>query len=219
MVQNSGLFITAAHEKKSECPRFYVREDNLQTQVSSFLGLLTIKQHYIDWFIKWIAKKNEDKVKVRDARRNQLEKTLTNVNIRIDNLLKMKLSPDNINGSLVTDEEYQSVREKLLKEKQEMENGLASTERHFEEIDELLVKTFSLAAKAKEILSGKDMHKKKILLQAIGANLTIKNKEVDIMPRYPFERIKEELASAIPCETEDSLLEQANPQSGINWGG
>lgn len=205
--------------RNSGCPRFYVKEENLQTQVSAFLGLLTIKKHYIGWFIKWLGKKNEDKVAVRDAQRKQLEKVLKNVNMRIDRLLQLKLSPDNVNGSLVSDEEYQTVREKLLKEKRETEESLKHTEHHFEEIDDLLVKTFSFAAKAKEVMAGKDMFKKKILLQAIGANLTIKNKEVDITPRYPFERIQQEFHPPIPCEPAESLSQQPNPQSSVNWGG
>lgn len=204
--------------RNSGCPRFYVKEENLQTQVCAFLGLLTIKKHYIDWFIKWLGKKNEDKVAVRDAQRKQLEKVLKNVNMRIDNLLKLKLSPDNVNGSLVTDEEYQTVREKLLKEKREIEDGLATTEHHFEKIDDLLVKTFTLAAKAKEVLAGMDMHKKKILLQAIGANLTIKNKEIDITPRYPFERIRAVLQQEKAYEPTNKLSIGSKPQISPLWG-
>lgn len=205
--------------RKVGCPRFYVKEEHVQTQVSAFLGLLTIKKHYIDWFIKWLGKKNEDKVAVRDAQRKQLENALQNVNTRIDRLLQLKLSPDNVNGSLVTDEEYQTVREKLLKEKQEVEAGLQNIERHFEEVDDLLVKTFSFAAKAKDVLAGKDIQKKKILLQAIGANLTVKNKVVDITPRYPFKRIQQVFHPLIPCEPTDRAKERSNPQNSINWGG
>lgn len=205
--------------RNPNCPRFYVREDNLNTQVRAFFELLTIKQHYIDWFIKWIGKKNEDKLIVRETQRKQLEKVFANVTIRIDNLLKMKLSPENINGSLVSDEEYQTVREKLLKEKQEIEAQLGNTERHFEGIDDLLVKTFVFASRAKKVMEGKDMFKKKILLQAIGANLTIKNKEIDIEPRYPFERIKQAFHPLQAFEPKDSPLEGAIPSNGMFWGG
>jgi len=67
-------------------------------------------------------------------------------------------------------------------------------------------------------MAGKDIRKKKILLQAIGANLTIKNKEVDITPRYPFERIKQEFAGVIACEPEESLSQRYNSQNSVNWG-
>ena len=200
------------------CPRFFVKEENLQTQVNAFLGLLTIKQHYIDWFIKWLGRKNEDKLAVRDAQKKQLEKALANVNLRIDNLLKLKLSEDNVNGSLVSDEEYQTLREKLIKEREEIKQGLEHTDNHFDQVDDLLVKTFVFAARAKKVMEGKDIHKKKILLQAIGANLTIKNKELDIAPRYPFERIRQEFASVIASEPEESLLQRTNLQNRINWG-
>jgi len=202
----------------SGCPRFYVKEENLQTQVGAFLGLLTIKKHYIDWFIKWLGKKNEDKVVVRDAQRKQLEKALQNVNMRIDRLLQLKLSEGNVNGSMVSDEEYQTAREKFLKEREEVKEGLDNADKHFDQVDDLLVKTFSFAAKAKEVMAGKDIRKKKILLHAIGANLTIKNKEIDITPRYPFERIKQEFAGVIACEPEESLSQRPNLQKSINWG-
>lgn len=205
--------------RRPGCKRFYAKEENLNEQVRAFLGLLTIKQHYIDWFVKWLGRKNEDKVAVRDVQRKQLEAALANVNKRIDNLLTLKLSSGNITGSLVSDEEYQTVREKLLKEREEVKKNLDSADKHFDQVDDLLIKTFSLAAKAKEILAGKDIQKKKILLQAIGANLTIKNKEVDITPRYPFERIKQEFSSILPSEPEESLSQRSNAQNSINWGG
>ncbi len=202
----------------SGCPRFYVKEESLQTQVGAFLGLLTIKKHYIDWFIKWLGKKNEDKVVVRDAQRKQLEKVLQNVNVRIDRLLQLKLSEGNVSGSMVSDEEYRTLREKLLKEREEVKQNLDGNDKHFDQVDDLLVKTFTFAAKAKEVMAGKDIRKKKILLQAIGANLTIKNKEVDITPRYPFERIKQEFAGVIACEPEESLSQRYNSQNSVNWG-
>src|SRR3989344_245690 len=210
--KNQRFVYYRCSRRKSNCPRFYVREDNLNTQVASFLQLLTIKQHYIDWFIKWLNAKNKDKVKVRDAQRTQLQKALKNVNVRIDNLLKLKLSPDNVNGSLVTDKEYQTVREKLIKERDEVKQNLDCIDKHFDQVDDLLVKTFSLAARAKKVLEGKDIQKKKILLQAIGVNLTIKNKEIDITPRYPFERIKQALQAISLCEPKEMLSESPNPQ-------
>ncbi len=216
---DQGFVYYRCSRRKDGCPRFYVKEENLQTQVGAFLGLLTIKQHYVDWFIKWLGKKNEDKVAVRDAQRKQLEKVLRNVNMRIDRLLQLKLSEGNVNGALVGDEEYQTVREKLLKEREEVKQNLDGNDKHFDQVDDLLVKTFTFAARAKKVMAGKDIRKKKILLQAIGANLTIKNKEIDITPRYPFERIRQEFAGVIACEPEESLLQRSQLQNTINWGG
>lgn len=204
--------------RKDGCPRFFVKEERLHTQVGAFLGLLTIKQHYIDWFIKWLGKKNEDKLVVREAQRKQLDKAFANVTMRIDNLLKLKLSPENVNGSLVSDEEYQTLRERLLKERDEVKQNLDNTDQHFDQVDDLLVKTFIFASRAKKVMAGRDMFKKKILLQAIGANLTIKNKELDITPRYPFERVKQEFAGVIVSEPKESLSQRPNPQNSVNWG-
>lgn len=204
--------------KKAACPKFYVREDRLNTQVKDFIKLLTIKKQYLNWFIKWLNNKNAQKTEIRNAQRKQLEKTLHNVNQRIDNLLKLKLAPENTNGSLVTDVEYQSLREKLTKERDETKQKLDNLDKHFDQVDNLLVKTFSLAARAKEIFEGKNMHKKKILLQAIGANLTIKNKRIDITPRYPFERIRQELHPLISCEPKNRLSEGFKPIQSVNWG-
>lgn len=102
----------------------------------------------------------------------------------------MKINPKNIDGLLVSTQEYEVVRAKLLKEKTSIQGSLAKGEKHFEEIDQLLVGTFDMAVRANRTLASGNAPKIKNLLHAMGANLTIgRDKQIDITPRYPFELI------------------------------
>ena len=105
---------------------------------------------------------------------------------RIDNLVKLKTSPQNVDGSLLSDEEYGRQRFQLLKEKARLEEFLQDTGHRVEHWMELAEGTFKFACSAREWFAKGELKVKKEILTAIGSNLTLKDKKFCIEAKNPF---------------------------------
>lgn len=105
---------------------------------------------------------------------------------QIDNLLRLKLSPSNTDGSLLSDEEYGKQKARLLAEKVRLEEKLRDTEHHVEHWLDIAEKTFMFACHAREWFMRGTLEDKRQILMAIGSNLVLKDKKLRIEATKPF---------------------------------
>jgi hypothetical protein len=140
---------------------------------------------------------------------------------RIDNLVKLKTSPDNANGSLLSDDEYARQRSELLKEKSALEELLNDTGHRIEQWVRLAEQTFEFASTAQARFNEGDAATKKEILLTIGSNLSLKDKKFRIEAAKPFFLLENSLsgseAETPPIEPENvqgpSRRNRANPLS------
>lgn len=202
----SQIFIYYRCTKKGrkECNQPYLPAPKLEAQVIDFLKAINMSDSFVNWAVKWLNKTNEDHQKVRKNRLESLQKDYKNIRISLDNLLELKISPKNTDGNLLSDEEFQEQRAKLIRKKSKIKSLLKKDDKQADEWIDLTAKTFDFAAKAQERFTNGSSEDKKTILKAVGSNLFLKNKELTIQPRKPFLLIKEAVSKV---KSSDKRLE------------
>lgn len=201
-----GRFITAEHKYKTykngtsqtftyyrcsaprdmSCSRPYVTGKELEQLVIDFLGTIKLSRAFVDWIIKTLNQTNIDQLEVRNARLKALQGGYDGVLKRLDNLLALKISPNNADGSLLSDEEFLEQKRKLHIEKANIAQQLASVNTHVDDWTELAAKTFDFASTAQERFLNGTIQDKKTIIRGIGSHLVLKGSFLEIQPRTPF---------------------------------
>jgi len=130
----------------------------------------------------------ENKRQVLVEKRKQYERCVS----RLENLVKLKTSPENADGSLLSDEEYLQQRSKLLKEKGAFNTDSASFEAQLEIKCRTLEKALDVAVSAKEAALSDDLERKREILGTLGLNHVLKDKSLEIKPEFPFSELPRE---------------------------
>jgi DNA invertase Pin-like site-specific DNA recombinase len=88
------------------CPRSRISHKDLEEQATALLGKIRISQRMADFVIKQLNEESAQQKALQAAQSAALSKKLVDVRKKLDNLFDLKLSSMNIEGSLITDEEY-----------------------------------------------------------------------------------------------------------------
>ncbi len=210
------------HSKSESCPRSIISLPLLEDQIQKKLSQITIKQHYIDWFIIWIGTQNADHELVRKAQEKALQRQLNDFNDRLANLTELMISPANKDRALLTDEDFRLKKQELIIKKQNIEDSITRLGEQFEQWIDLTVKTFQFSTMAKYRFENGSNDDKRTILRAFGSNLTVCGKQIDITIRTPFEKIQRAIRGISDVRTQESIdttiqTGELLPQN-INWG-
>ncbi len=197
--------------KGKGCNSEMVASDILEKQVISFLSGIQLKPHYIEWFIRWLNVQSKGKNEIRDSQIKTMDNRINNIQLQLDNLLQLKISPKNIDGSLIDDTTYETKRKELLNEKVNLKSQLSRVDAHFDEFDELTVRTFNFASRATVKFTTGSILERKTVVRAVGSNLVLKGRMLDIQPRTPFKRIYDRIMAVKRIELTNGLSDGANP--------
>jgi site-specific DNA recombinase len=168
------------------CRQKCITAGELEKQISLRLARITISERFKDWAVKYLHELHEQESGSRNAIIDAQQKAYRDCLNRIDNLVKLKTSPGNADGSLLSDAEYSSQRMELLKEKGALEETLRDAGRRVDQWLALSEQTFDFACRARERFAKGDATTKKKILAILGSNLTLKDKILNIEARKPF---------------------------------
>jgi site-specific DNA recombinase len=172
------IYYHCTKRKKQKCFQESITVDVLEKQVDAILSNIQISERFKDWAIKYINELNDNEAEERNAILSSLQETYKDCVQRIDNLLKFKISPQNSDGSLLSDEEFKSQKEALLAEKKRLSEQLGVTDERIDNWVKRAEKAFNFACYARHwFMNGDDSTRKEILI-GIGSNLVINNKTV-----------------------------------------
>jgi hypothetical protein len=196
--------------KNPRCSQKCISGAELERQIEDYLSRIQISERFKDWAIKYLHELHEQESKSRTDDIQAQHKAYDACLRQIDNLVKLKTSPQNADGSLLSDEEYGRQRVELLKEKSRLEELLQDTGHRVEKWLESSEKTFEFACMARTRFAKGNFQIKKEMLVAIGSNLTLKDKTLLIEALKPFEILEMSLSR---CEEEPGPIEPQNMQS------
>ena len=111
----------------------------------------------------------------------------------------------------MSDQQYQDVRTRLLKQKAALESSISTQNREIDEWLELSERTFNFARYARTWFARGDMDTKRAIFACLGAHLVIKDQKLAITLRPVFKTIFEALPKA---ESEISKI-RTYPQLAI----
>lgn len=180
------------------CPEKYVSATELERQVAEYFARIHVSEKFREWAVKYLHELHEKEGRTRNEVVRTQQKTYQECLRRLENLVKLKTSPANVDDSLLSDAEYGQQRVELLKEKAALETllqgngclvdqGLKLTEQTLE---------FANTAQARFVLG--NAKAKKELLAVVGSNLMLKGNTLIIEAKKPFLLLEKSVSVANP---------------------
>jgi len=195
-----------------KCQEKYIELEEFNKQIDTILSGL----HILERFQKWaIFHLNEMRKQEAKAHQNSLEARqlkLSGVTKRLDNLLIKFTSPENEDQSLITDNDYKTLKNSLLKQKSELEQALKAQGQGIEEWLELSERTFNFARYARMWFEKGDLQTKRDIFACLDSDLLLEDKKISFILRKPFKFIFEGLPQA---ESELARLELPETTTNI----
>jgi len=177
--------------KDTTCKQESITIKELEKQFDEHLSRIEIDEDYKNFAIKHLNEVHDQEAKSKSSVLNYQQKTYKDCLRKIDNLVKLKISPANTDGTLLSDEEFKTQKSKLLKEKTHLEEMLNETGQRTERWLELSEKTFNFACYARYWFANGAPEQKKQIFRALGSNLFLKDKKLTIDLKEPFRIIEE----------------------------
>lgn len=168
----------------------YIRVEELERQILAYLKGITLKQQYVELYIRWIRMRHAERQLVHDAQLATLQHRQRLVRQKLDNLMDRYISPINGNRSLISDEEMTRVKAGLIEERDNIERQLRNFDKEQDKWSELVAKTFKFSTAAHEKFVNGSKEERRTIIRAFGSNLMVQGKMVDITLRKPFELIQ-----------------------------
>jgi hypothetical protein len=172
--------------KVPRCPQKVVNGKTLEKQIDQFLARIQSSEKFRDWALKYLRELHEKEQTIRGEIIQAQQKAYNDCVRRIDNLVKLKTSPDNADSSLLSDDEYGRQRHQLLKEKAALEEMLNDAGYRVEQWMKLSEQTFEFACTVRGRFAKGDTKTKKEILSTVGSNLILKDKILSIEAKKPF---------------------------------
>ena len=189
MVNPLFLHYSYYHCSKSKrplCLQKCVSGVELERQIDQYLVRIQISEKFKKWAVKYLHELHEkESASQKDIIQTQ-QKAYEECTQEIDNLVQLKTSAGNADGSQLSDLEYGQRRVKLLKEKSALEELLQDTGHRVEQALTLSEKLFEFACTVQIQFAKGDAQTKKEILSTIGSNLTLKDKRLSIEATKPF---------------------------------
>lgn len=184
------VYYRCSQHNGNNCTQPPISAKDLEEQVASFLASIKLSPRLITWALKELNRDSKNQLQTKQAKIQALTKNLDIVRTKLQKLFNLKIDPENENGSLITDEEYKEMRQKLLIEQEDLRQELAKTDNLTNDWMDVAVRVFNFAAKALDKWKNGTIEEKRIILHAIGLSLVLKDKRLEITPRSMFKEIQ-----------------------------
>lgn len=192
------------------CSQKSVQIDDFESQVDKILKEIQIPKDFTDWAIAVLNDQSEKEVDDRQLVEENLTQGLSDIKQKLDNLLMLKIAPNNMEGEVIPEEEYIRQRESLMTEKQTFERQLKNQSKRQDKWMELSQRTFNFACYARYWFDVGTREQKRSILHALGLNLKIQDKKLLIDPFKPFQVI------ADMKQEHAEILERFEPENNVD---
>lgn len=180
------VYYHCTKKKNPNCTQGSIEVKKLERQIDQYLSKIQISERFKNWTIKHLNEENDKEILSREMIFSSQRKAYDSCLKKLDNLFQLKISPLNIDGSLLSDEEYAGQKAELIKEKNRLEEILYNTNSQVEKWLEIEEKTYDFACYARQWFKNGTLTEKAKILQALGSNLILKDKKLLIELKKPF---------------------------------
>jgi DNA invertase Pin-like site-specific DNA recombinase len=174
--------------KNPDCKQKGMQVGNVETLIDKALEGFHLSDVFSEWALEALAEDTNYQIQSQNAVINSQQQRYKDVVAELQNLTKLYTSPKNIDGSLMSIEEYGSDRKRLMVEKKQLEKDQETTARKIEEWIDWATNSFDFAVAARVWFeNGKPEEKRDIFLSLSGSNLTLKDKELTVSLKKPLD--------------------------------
>lgn len=191
---HSQLFTYYRCTKKSKdnrCNQPYIGSSKLETQFKEELSQLELMDEFKEIALEALEDVRKDDEKVNKSSYEALQQALEGVTKRINNLVALKIAPDNADGTLLSDEEFGDRKRALLLEKEKISKQLAQTNPTNEEWVNMAKESFDFGLKAAKRFEKGNSDDKKVIFKTIGSNPILLDQKLKFQLRFLFLKYKE----------------------------
>ncbi len=219
--QKGHVYYHCTHRKGACSQRTYVREEDLQNQLFTALLKVCLPEVFIRRGFERTREIFAKESETADAIRRKLQTQYNNAKLRLDSLFELKLSPNNVDSEMLSDEEFMQQKESIKEELQILEKQLESHNSNDTQwIDDCEV-FIEAMQKLPERLSRAPLEEKREIVMLVCSNLVLKDQKVAITYHEPFATIAEfPLAGKVPqlgFERDAALVQANDPQMLELW--
>lgn len=185
------VYYHCTKRKNPHCTQRSLEVTKWEKQVDAALSKIEVSPRFKDWAIKYINEENEKEIVDRNAVLESQQKSYNEVIKQIDNLVRLKISPNNTDGTLLPDDVYETQIKELQQKKRDLKNRLDGVDARIDNWREQVEKTFNFACYARYWFANGDMRTQKEIMMGLGSNLKLFNKIVRIKVQKPLRYIEE----------------------------
>ncbi len=184
-------------KKKGECHQGSLEIKDMERQINETLSKIQISQRFKELALKYLREENDKEIADREAIISSQRRAYDGCLKKLDNLFQLKISPLNVDGSLLSDEEYGKQKSELVKEKIRLEAILNDTSGRIEKWLDIAENAFDFACNARYWFETGNFETKTRILQTLGSNLTLMDKKLSLDLKKPFSMI-EKISGGVP---------------------
>jgi site-specific DNA recombinase len=179
-----------------KCPERTIELAELSRQIDTVIHGLTISDRFRDWAIKYLHEIRQNEARSYEQSFAEKQKRVLTITKQIDAMLIKYTSPDNLDGSLISDSDYKTLKNALLHEKHLLEGDIEAHSKDMEQWVELSERTYNFARYASTWFTNGDIETKRAIFACLGSNLILKDQNINVELRKPFQFIFENLPEA-----------------------
>lgn len=165
------VYYHCTKRKKKTCTQKSIRLEEFETQFDALLERVRISENFKNWAIKHLNELSYIEIEDHNVVIKSQQTAYDDCVKRIDNLVKLKISPQNTDGELLSDKEFKEQKEALIKEKSSLMSKLESADGRINRWVELTEQTFEFACYARHWFANGDKETRKQILLGVGSNL------------------------------------------------
>lgn len=185
--QKGKIYYRCTKHMGKICKQPYIREDRLEDQMEEILSKYVMPEAFAKWSLGVLRKNSEKETKQQNQILTQLRRKQTEIDTKVSQLLNLKISPNNLNGDLISDEEYLVRKKELVKEKQQLQENLLATEQGALNWLEQCEDFFDFAVNCKrKWINGQQEDRKLIFTTIFGSNTVLKDGILLTLAKRPF---------------------------------
>lgn len=190
-MENPAIFEYTYHlctKKKGPCSQKAIRAEQLLTVIDKTLTGFQVSDCFAEWALEELAKENQERVQSHNAIIESQQERYRKVVMQLQNLTLLFTSPENVDRTLLSLEEYAPQRKALLDEKQKLEVAQQDTGRKVEEWVDWAENSFDFATAARVWFeNGTPEQRRDIFFSLSRSNLVLKDKILMISLKKPLD--------------------------------
>ncbi len=190
------IYYHCTKRKDENCPEKMVQLSELNEQIDTAIGGFTVSEKFNNWAIEYLHELRKNEAQNHQAIFENKQKILSDITRRLEALLVRYTSPENASGQLINNQEYQSLKTSLLKDRANIESDVQAQGRAIEDWLDLSERTFNFTRYAHIWFAKGDMDTKRAIFACLGSHLYLGGQKLSIERRKVFDFIFKALPKA-----------------------
>lgn len=191
------IYYHCTRKKDPACTEKSIKIEDLNRQINKIIDHITIPEKLKNWAIESLREFHSNNIKSNINITEQKQKQLEQINQQINSLINKYISPENSDNQIISQEEYKSIKNNLIKDKNNIEGFLRDQDSPTPAWLELSERTFNFACYAKTWFANGDEKIRRAIFSALGSNLTVIDQKVFVSWLKPLNTIVQDISNLL----------------------